>query len=188
MTRVNKKRSGKDAGGGGPNGGGGKRGIPLEGWEKGDIARDMVIQADDAGVPRKPGSPRIDRTIDAPSPGLEPSPTGAIAGHAVQFQFNSDNRTDGAEPVARRIEEITRARLSRIEGRLTRIEVHVGDVNGPRGGDDKRCVVEVRANGMAPIAAAEQGASVEGAVAAAADKVLAAFDRQIGKRTTRKGH
>lgn len=91
--------------------------------------------------------------------------------------------------MAERVEDIVRARLHRIEDRLTRIEVHVGDVNGPKNhGDDKRCVVEVRPTGMDPISATDQGASIEAAANGAADKVLAAFDRQIGKRTTRKGH
>jgi hypothetical protein len=63
MTRQNEKRSGKNSGGGGSNGGGGKRGIPVKGWEKGDIARDMVVQLDDSNIPRKPGSAREDRTV-----------------------------------------------------------------------------------------------------------------------------
>lgn len=70
MARQNEKRSGsgKHSGGGGPNGGGGKRGIPRKGWEKGDIVRDMVIQPDDPGIPLKPGSKRIDRTLKVPAP------------------------------------------------------------------------------------------------------------------------
>lgn len=108
---------------------------------------------------------------------------------SVQFQFNSDNQTNGDTHMAARVEEITRARLSRIEDRLTRVEVHIGDVNGPQSGsEDKRCVVEVRPAGMAPISATDQATSIEAAVAGAADKVLAAFDRQVGKRSTRKGH
>lgn len=107
----------------------------------------------------------------------------------MQFQFNSDNQTDGDSGMARRVEEITRARLSRIERHLTRVEVHVGDVNGPRTtSDDKRCSVEARPAGMDPISATDQGSSIEAAVAGAADKVLASYDRQIGKRTDRKGH
>ena len=107
----------------------------------------------------------------------------------MQFQFNSDNQTSGDSDMAARVEEITRARLGRIEDRLTRVEVHVGDVNGPRGGgDDKRCAVEARPAGMAPISATDQAASIEAAVAGAVDKVLAAYDRQIGRRTDRKGH
>ena len=107
----------------------------------------------------------------------------------MQFQFNSDNRTSGDTNMAARVEEIAKARLERIEDRLTRVEVHVGDVNGPRGGsDDKRCAIEARPAGMAPITATSQAATIEAAVAEAADKVLAAFDRLIGKRTDRKGH
>ncbi len=107
----------------------------------------------------------------------------------MQFQFNSDNKTDGDAELAARVEEIVRPKLSRIEDRLTRVEVHVGDVNGPRtAGADKRCAVEARPAGMAPITATDHAASIEAAVAGATDKVLAAFDRQVGKRTTRKGH
>jgi hypothetical protein len=64
-VRRNVPRSGKDAGGGAANGGGGKRGIPLKGWEKGDIVRDVVIQPDGPQIPRKPGSRRVDRTVKA---------------------------------------------------------------------------------------------------------------------------
>lgn len=62
-VRRNEARSGKDSGGGGSSGGGGKRGIPVKGWEKGDIVRDVVIQPGDPEIPRKPGSRRTDRTL-----------------------------------------------------------------------------------------------------------------------------
>jgi hypothetical protein len=107
----------------------------------------------------------------------------------MQFQFNSDNQVPGDADVADRVETLVRARLDRISDRLSRIEVHVGDVNGSRGGgDDKRCAVEVRPNGMKPIAASDQASTIEAAAASAVDKVLAAYDRQVGKQTTRKGH
>lgn len=107
----------------------------------------------------------------------------------MQFQFNSDNRVVGDTAVAEDVEALVRGRLSRISDRLSRVEVHIGDVNGPRGGgDDKRCAVEVRPNGMKPISATDQASTVEAAVASATDKVLAAYDRQTGKQTTRKGH
>jgi hypothetical protein len=107
----------------------------------------------------------------------------------MQFQFNSDNRVSGDAAVAEQLEALVRGRLSRIADHLSRVEIHVGDVNGPRGdGDDKRCAVEVRPNGMKPISATDQASSVEAAVTSATNKVLAAYDRQIGKQTTRKGH
>lgn len=107
----------------------------------------------------------------------------------MQFQFNSDNHVMGDEGVADRVETLVRGKLDRIAHRLTRVEVHVGDVNGPRGGgDDKRCAIEVRPNGMEPISATDQAASIEAAATSAAQKVLSAYDRQVGKRTDRKGH
>jgi hypothetical protein len=62
--RRNTPRSGQDGGGGGSTGGGGKRGIPIKGWEKGDIVRDMVVPPDGPQIPRKPGSRREDRTVE----------------------------------------------------------------------------------------------------------------------------
>ena len=41
--------------------------------------------------------------------------------------------------------------LSRFGGRLRAVRVRLGDVNGPRGGADKRCTVEVRGPGFAPL-------------------------------------
>ena len=106
----------------------------------------------------------------------------------MQFQFNSDNRISGDAEVSGRVEALVLGKLERISDRLTRIEVHVGDVNGPRGGDDIRCAVEIRPNGMRPLSATGEAATVEAAAASAADKVLSAFDRQIGRTTSRKGH
>jgi hypothetical protein len=106
----------------------------------------------------------------------------------MQFQFNSSNQVTGDRDVAARVETLVRGRLKRISDRLTRVEVHVGDVNGPRGGEDMRCAIEVRPNGMAPISATDQASSVEQAVSAATEKVLSAYDRQIGRSTSRKGH
>lgn len=107
----------------------------------------------------------------------------------MQVQFNSDNQVEGDTDMAARVEEIARARVSRIEQHLTRMEIHVGDVDGPRNGvEGKRCAIEVRPAGMSPISATDHAANVESAVAGAADRILAAYDRQVGKRTSRKGH
>lgn len=106
----------------------------------------------------------------------------------MQFQFNSDNQTDAGADTARQVEELVGTRLSRIADRLTRVEVHVGDIDGPRdGADDKRCAIEIRPQGMSPISATAHGPTLERAVTSGADKVLQAFERQVGKRTDRKG-
>lgn len=107
----------------------------------------------------------------------------------MQFLFNSDNQIPLSSETSERVEALVERRLARISDRLTRVEVHVSDVDGPRsGGDDKKCAIELRPNGMRPITVTDRASSVERAVTAAADKALKAFDRQIGKATTRKGH
>lgn len=107
----------------------------------------------------------------------------------MHFQFNSENLISGSREIALRVEQNVRARLDRIGSRLTRVEVYVSDVNGPRGGGNyKKCVIEARPIGQPPVSATDQAASIEAAAAGAADKVLAVFDRLVGKRTSRKGH
>jgi len=87
------------------------------------------------------------------------------------------------------LEETVRAKLSRFSERLTRVEVHVGDENGERsGGDDKRCVIEARPAGRAPISVTEQAGSIDQAIAGALNKVTTALERDVGKITSRKGH
>ena len=63
----------------------------------------------------------------------------------MQVQFNSDSSVMGTENVAERIEASVREKLARFEERLTRIEIHVRDENGAKGGaDDKACTIEAR--------------------------------------------
>ena len=66
----------------------------------------------------------------------------------MQVQFNSDSSVMGTENVAERIEAAVREKLARFEERLTRIEIHVRDDNGAKGGaDDKACTIEARPRG-----------------------------------------
>lgn len=52
--------------------------------------------------------------------------------------------------------ELERA-LKHVSGRLTRVEVHLHDVNGPKEGRDKHVVMEARPAGLDPIVAEEKG-------------------------------
>lgn len=107
----------------------------------------------------------------------------------MQFQYNSDNQISGDDEVAQQAESIVRSRLGRIAPRLTRVELHVSDINGPRGGqNDKRCLLEARPNGMDPISVTDQAETIDAAIAGAADNLLKVFDRLIGRQTSRKGH
>ncbi len=105
------------------------------------------------------------------------------------IQIHTDNQIESDAERDDRIEEQVRQRLARFEGRITDVEIHVSDVNGPRGGaSDLRCTLEARVNGIQPIAVADEGSTVDRAILGAAKKAVRALDHQLGKLTDRKGH
>jgi hypothetical protein len=72
-----------------------------------------------------------------------------------------------------RIEEQIRQRLARFEGRITDVEIHVSDINGPRGGAaDLRATLEARVNGVPPVAVSDQGSTVDRAILGATKKAV----------------
>jgi hypothetical protein len=108
---------------------------------------------------------------------------------ALFIQIHTDNQIESDAERDGRIEEQIRQRLARFEGRITDVEVHVSDINGPRGGAaDLRCTLEARLNGVPPVAVADHGSSVDRAILGAAKKAARALDHQLGKLSDRKGH
>jgi hypothetical protein len=103
------------------------------------------------------------------------------------IQIHADNQIDRDNERDLRLEDQIRQRLARFEGRITDVEVHVSDVNGPRGGAaDLRCSIEARVSGIAPVAAIDEGDTVDRAVIGAAKKVVRALDHQLGKLNDRR--
>ena len=101
---------------------------------------------------------------------------------SMQFQFNSDSSVMGTEEVATRIEAMMREKLARFEERLTRIEVHVSDENGAKGGgDDKACTIEARPRGGRPLGVTAHAAKVDDAARKAANTLAERLDRHFGK-------
>ena len=87
------------------------------------------------------------------------------------------------------VEQRVRAALGWSSSRLRKLVVSLSDINGPRGGNaDLRCSMEARINGIPPVAAIDEGNSVDRAVIGAAKKVVRAIDHQLGKLGDRKGH
>ena len=106
----------------------------------------------------------------------------------MQVQFNSDSSVMGTENVAERIEAAVREKLARFEERLTRLEIHVRDENGPKHGpDDKACTIEARPKGGKPIGVTEHAAKVDDAASKAARTLAQRLERHFGKEQ-RHGH
>ncbi len=105
----------------------------------------------------------------------------------MQFQFYSDSSVMGTANVAERIETQVRHKLARFEERLTRIEVHVSDENGAKGGaDDKTCTIEARPRSGKPIGVTEHAADVDAAARKAAATMAQRLERVLGREAKHK--
>ncbi len=102
----------------------------------------------------------------------------------MQVQFNSDSSVMGTENVAERIEASVRGKLARFEERLTRIEIHVRDENGAKGGaDDKACTIEARRGGGKASGVTEHAGKVDDAARKAAATLSQRLERHFGKES-----
>jgi hypothetical protein len=107
----------------------------------------------------------------------------------MHIQINSDNIIKAQAGTVDAMETLLRNRLDRFSSRLTRLEVHLRDVNGTyAGAPDTVCTLEARPNGLAPLSVNSNGATIDQAVAGAASKMITALERTFGKLTNRKGH
>ena len=96
-------------------------------------------------------------------------------------QVSTDNQIKSDADANARLEERVRSKLRRFEQRVTGVEVYIVDVNGPKGGGDKRVTLEARVNGHEPVAVHAEADRVDTAVALAADKAVRALDHALGK-------
>ena len=123
------------------------------------------------------------------SPALRDGASVAALEAGLFIQIHTDNQIPSDNERDTRIEEQVRQRLARFEERITDVEIHVSDINGPRGGNaDLRATLEARVNGIPPVAVADQGNTIDQAIVGAAKKAVRALDHQLGKLTDRKGH
>ena len=74
--------------------------------------------------------------------------------------------------------------LSRFSPRISRVSVTVEDVNGPRGGIDKRCRILVKMDRMEELKVESTDSEVHAAVDVAADRVGRSVQRNLDRRRT----
>ncbi|MEO8504182.1 MAG: HPF/RaiA family ribosome-associated protein [Acidobacteriota bacterium] len=100
----------------------------------------------------------------------------------MHIQVNTDKNIEGSERLADQARSVVDGALDRFRDRITRVEVHLSDQNGDKGGqDDKRCVMEARIEGRQPTAVTHQAATVEQAVEGAADKLAAVIESTFAR-------
>lgn len=96
-------------------------------------------------------------------------------------QISTDNHIKSDAAANARLEDKVRRKLKRFDDRLSRVEVHVADVSGPKGGGDKRVSIEARPAGHEPVAVHADAKRVDNAVILAADKAARALDHALGR-------
>lgn len=106
----------------------------------------------------------------------------------MQILVRTDNNVQGSETLTAHVTSEVEGALQRFGTQITRVEVHLGDVNSHKEvGDDKRCLMEARLAGLDPVAASHQAPTLDEAIAGCADTLQRNLDRLLGKLDQKKG-
>ncbi len=98
----------------------------------------------------------------------------------MQIQTNTDRNITGSEGLAAQATAIVEGALARFSDQITRVEIHLSDENGARGGgEDIRCMMEARLEGRQPTAVTCEAATLAQAVAGAADKLKSSLESTL---------
>lgn len=104
----------------------------------------------------------------------------------MKIQINADDHIEGSEALATQVSAAVEHALQRFHNHITRVEVHLSNQNGAKGGQhDKRCAIEARLEGRQPIAVTNDADTLEQAVRGAADKLVRMIDSQLGRVASR---
>ncbi|MCZ0813252.1 MAG: HPF/RaiA family ribosome-associated protein [Pseudomonadota bacterium] len=104
----------------------------------------------------------------------------------MQFQFNTDSSIEGNEELAASAEEIVTSALGHLSDRLSRVEVHLVDANGAKGGaDDIHCTIEARPEGLQPQTVSHADADIPAALRGGGKKIRALLESEFGKLSRR---
>lgn len=100
----------------------------------------------------------------------------------MQILISTDRNIEGREARAAEITDVLTTALTRFSKHITRVEVHLADENGPKGGrDDIRCTLEARIEGRQPIAASHNADTIQLAVRGAADSLVSLIEHTLGR-------
>jgi hypothetical protein len=100
----------------------------------------------------------------------------------MQVQVNTSNGVANKETLERWADEYLNGSLARFSQEITRIEVQLSDENsGKNGASQKRCMMEARVNGHAPLAVKHFDETQDEAFRGATQKLIRLLDHTFGK-------
>lgn len=103
------------------------------------------------------------------------------------ISIHTDNHIQGREDVSQTVQNMVEDSVGDYSEWLTRIDVHLSDVNGNKGGDDdKRCVINVHPKGSSNIAVHHNAATIKEAIEGALEKLTTMLHKIHDKRIDRQ--
>lgn len=100
----------------------------------------------------------------------------------MQVQVNTGNGVENKETLERWAGEFLHDALARFNQEITRVEVQLSDENSTaKGAADRRCMMEARLNGHAPLAVSHHAESQDLAFRGAAQKLVRLLEHTLGK-------
>lgn len=106
----------------------------------------------------------------------------------MHIQCNTDDNLAGSQALERAVEETVESTLGRFRDRITRVEVHLADVNAERNGPrDLRCLMEARPRARDPVAVTHRATTLEEAYGGAARKLVRLLETTFGRAEQAKG-
>jgi ribosomal subunit interface protein len=101
----------------------------------------------------------------------------------MKIQVNSDNTIEMGTKLMLFVEGEVGRVLRRHAKRLTRVEVHLSDVDNKKTGQaDKRCLIEARPAGARPLSASAKATKIQYAVDEALVKMQRSLSTSFGRR------
>lgn len=97
--------------------------------------------------------------------------------------IHTDKHIQGREDVAQSVEALVEDAIGDFSGWLTRVEVHLSDENGSKGGgDDKRCKIDAHPKGGQHVAVHHDAPTIKEAIEGSLDKLMTVLGKIHDKR------
>lgn len=104
----------------------------------------------------------------------------------MKIQLNTDKNIKGTEGLEAFVSEKLLGSFKHLSHYVTRIEVHLSDQNGEKGGaDDIQCKMEARIENRKPVTVVSKSDTKEKALDAATGKLKSALSTIVGKMKER---
>ncbi len=101
----------------------------------------------------------------------------------MQIIVNTDSSVTGSEELQQRVEQGVQKHLRHLADRLSRVEAHFTDENKSKHGpNDKQCTLELRVQGLQPVAVKNNGDTIDQAMNGALEKAKTTLERLVKKQ------